>query len=401
MLRRYLLASCAIVLVVGYFARGWIGPYFHDTPGSGAMTGTHAARALKSLPVTVVVARAKAGSLPNKRRAPGLVVPVASVGLSSPIAGIVVDVAAKDGADVKAGDLLARLDDRSIKASIDRDSSLLLKDQATLEDANSRLVRIKTLVPSGADSRQAEEDAEIAVKVAQASIAVSQANLAADRIQLTQTEIRAPFDGRLGVVAVSPGAYLAPGTVVATLTRMTPLYVEFTLAETHLDLIRRARAEGSLTFNAGPVLTQRADAKVTGQVVFVDDTVDAASGTFRVRALVENEKGALSPGQAMDVEIVAGEQSGLILVPTVAVQPQDDGGLCFVVKPDGTVEMRRVKIGLKVGDVTGISEGLKAGEAVVIEGQGALTNGTRVEVANVDPHLAEKALKAARKSAAP
>lgn len=400
---RYLLLACIVVLGTGYVVTGPLGygPAWLTSVVGGGQRSEAAPHPSRNLPVTVVVAQAVAGSLPIQRDAPGLVVPVASVGLSSPIAGIVSEVPAKDGTDVKANDLIARIDDRSIKASISRDSSLLQRDQASLANADLQLARVKSLLPSGADSRQAEDDAAIAVKVAQAAVAVSQANLDADRITLTQTEIRAPFDGRLGVVSVSPGGYLAPGTVFATLSTMKPLYVEFTLAETHLDLVRSAMAAGKLTFSAAPVLASGSGNKATGPIVFIDNTVDPASGTFKLRALVTNDDGMLWPGQAMDVQVVAGEQPGLVLVPGVAVQPQDDGGLCYVVTSKGTIELRKVKVALRVGNKAGISEGLKAGETVVVEGQGQLMAGTPVEIARVDPRRAEKARHASEAVAKP
>ncbi len=285
------------------------------------------------------MAHAVSGSLPIQRYAPGLVVPVATVGLSSPIAGIVSAVLAKNGADVRANDVIARLDDRSIKASIDRDTSLLQRDQATLDDANLRLVRVKTLLPSGADSRQAEDDAAIAVKIAEASVAVSRANLQADQIALAQIEIRAPFDGRLGVVSVSPGGYLARGHCDRDTDQD-----EAALCGVHAGRDpSRPRAPGHGFRQADIRCSAHSDErwrrKVVGPIVFIDNAVDPASGTFKLSALVANDDGALWPGQAMDVEVVAGEQAGLVLVPGVAVQPQDDGGLCYVVTPSGRVRI--------------------------------------------------------------
>ncbi len=331
-------------------------------------------------PPAVVTVSAKAGSLPVMRHTIGTIVPVASTGLASPAAGIVAAVLGTDGATVRAGDLIVKLDDRSINAGIARENANLMRDQAALENANANLKRTRTLNNSGAGTRQQYDEALAASKQAEAAIAVDNANLTTERVALTQTEVRAPFDGKLGVVQVSPGAFVSAGANIVTLTRMKPVFAEFILPETDLALARDALADGKLDVAIAPVLSSGSTAPTSGPVVFIDNTVDTASGTFRLRARLDNADGNLWPGQSLDVEVRAGEKRGLVLVPTVAVQVLPDGFTCYVVGPDSSVSVRKVTVALNAGAMTGISDGLKAGETVVTEGQSGLADGAKVIV---------------------
>lgn len=330
--------------------------------------------------VTVATTTAKAGALPVTRTSLGTIVPFASTALSSPASGTVAQILVKDGAEVAAGTLLVQLDDRTINANIARDTAQLSKDQAALDEANTNLKRVEALSNDGAETRQQYDDAVAAAKQAQAAIGVDNATLAADKVALTQTQIRAPFDGKLGVILLSPGAYVAPGQDIVTLTQMKPVYAEFTLPETDLDLARQALSDGQLNVSISPTLSQDKTAGETGPIVFIDNAVDAPSGTFKMRARLENSGGNFWPGQSLSITVTAGEQKDLVLVPSVSVQPQSDGSVCYVVKPDKTVEVRKVKVAFAVGDMTGIADGLKAGEVVVTEGQAGLVEGTPVKV---------------------
>ncbi len=350
-------------------------------PTTQASAGSKGGTGRSGGPTAVVTALAKAGSLPVTRQTIGSIVPLKTTALAAPLAGIVLEIVARDGADVATGDLLVQLDDRTAKANIQKDEALLAKDQATLDDANATLKRVEGLNASGIDTQQQYGDAVSAAKQAAAAITVDKSVLAADNVVLSQTQIRAPFDGRLGAIAVSPGAYLAAGATVATLTQMKPVYAEFTLPEPDLALIRSALEAGTLSVAVTPPLGDTGGPPQTGPVVFIDNAVDAASGTFRLRAQLANETLTLWPGQSLDVTVTAGTRDGLVIVPAVAVQPRGDGYVCFVVRPDQTVEVRKVTVGLTVGDNAGITSGLKDGEAVIVEGQAGLTEGAHVATA--------------------
>lgn len=333
-------------------------------------------------PPMVTTTEAKTGSLPVTMKTIGTIVPVASTGLASPTSGIVAEVLVTDGVTVKKDDLLVKLDDRTINANIARDTANLTKDQAALDNANATLKRTSTLKSTGTGTQQQYDDAVAAAKQAEAAIAVDTATLTADKVALTQTEIRAPFDGKLGVVQVSRGAYVSAGANIVTVTQMKPVFAEFTLPETDLAMTRAALNTNRLTVDIAPTLSRDANETISGPVVFIDNAVDAASGTFKLRARLDNADGVLWPGQALDVTVAAGEKDNLVLVPTVSVQPLMDGFICYVVGKDRTVQVRKVQVALNDGKTTGISDGLKQGELVVTEGQSGLADGAKVALAD-------------------
>ncbi|KQQ55397.1 hypothetical protein ASF69_19435 [Rhizobium sp. Leaf311] len=320
--------------------------------------------------------------MPVLRQTIGTIVPVESTALTSPISGIVANVLAKDGSEVQKGDLLIQLDDRTIRANIQRDEAQLAKDQAILDSANSTLSRVETLSKSGVDTQQQFSDAAATAKQAAATVQVDQANLAADNVTLSQTQIRAPFDGKLGAVLLSAGAYVAPGADVVLLTKMKPVYAEFSLPEPDLDLVRANYASKTLTAEVHS--TQDNSNASSGDIVFIDNNVDDASGTFKLRMLLDNQAENFWPGQSLKVTVSAGKMDNLVTVPMVALQPQSGGYISFVVKPDKTVEKRKVTLALSSGNLAGVSQGLADGEQVVTEGQASLVEGTRVTV-NASP----------------
>jgi multidrug efflux system membrane fusion protein len=161
---------------------------------------------------------------------------------------------------------------------------------------------------------------------------------------------------------------------------MKPVYAEFTLSEADLDLARTAATNGVLTADVTALTPSGSSAKATGPIVFIDNAVDPASATFRLRALLQNDTGGLLPGQALNVQVTAGEKPNLVIVPNVAVQPLDDSSICYVVGADSKIEIRKVNVALRVGGLAGVDKGLSAGEKVVVEGQIALTNGTLVKM---------------------
>ncbi len=396
----------AIVLLVGVLALGyafraklmpyapaWVVAYVEPAPQSAAAEGAGKPEAKagrrggsSSGPTAVTVAVAKAGSLPVTRTTIGTVVPVNVTALSSEVSGTVAAVLVKDGATVAKGDLLARLDDRTIRAALAKDAAQISKDRATVIDAQMSYDRAAALVNRGAGTVQASDDAQTALRVAQGTLAVDQAAEGADKVALSLTEVRAPFDGRLGAVLLSQGAYVSPGTTLVKITQMKPVLAQFSLAETDLALLRQAQAAGVLKATVTPVLQpgsmggKTGAAGISGPVEFIDSAVDAASATITLRANLANEDGALWPGQTINVTLDAGTTPELVLVPSVAVAPHSDGSTVFVVKDDNTVELRKVTVALRQGDLAGLSAGVTAGEKVVTEGQATLLQGAPVKV---------------------
>lgn len=336
--------------------------------------------------VSVVAASASTADFPVRRYAIGFVSSPAVVNVSARISSQIVAIPAKDGQMVKAGDLLFSLDDRALKAEVERDKATLAKDQAMLVSAQADLERAKNLVARQAGTEQAYDQALATEKSAEATVAADQAQLDADTVQLGFATITAPISGRLGAINVTIGDLVgtsggnAQGTPLVTITQVDPLRVSFDLPESDLALLQKALASSD-----GAAVTLRRDGDPQpigkGTLDFLDSSVDTASGTITARATVPNPDHTLWPGQYVDVVLDAGTMPQMTSVPTVAVQSGQKGPFVYVIKPDNTVELRQVQVALTVGENSAISDGLKSGERVVVEGQTRLTNGTLVREA--------------------
>ncbi len=349
-----------------------------DATGSGSKKRAGAG------PTTVLVAKAETGSMPITRQTIGTIVPIATSVLTTSTSGILAEVLMKDGASVKKGDLIAHLDTRTIDATIVKDKAILLRDQATLQNSLITTRRAKELLAKGLNSQQAGNDADTASQVAAATENYDRAVLAADQVTLSLTEIRAPFDGKLGTILLSPGAFVAPGTSVATIMQLDPVYAEFALPDRDAELIHKSFADHTLSVDVAAQSKAKLQT-VKGPIVFVDTSIDSNSGTFKMRAEIPNADMTFLSGQAINVDVTAGAIENLVLVPNQAVTPTASGNAVYIVKKDNTIEVRPVEIALRGDQMVGIAKGLSAGEQVVIEGQINLVNGSPVKIGSATP----------------
>jgi membrane fusion protein, multidrug efflux system len=354
------------------------------TVASTDVTGSGSKKRGGAGTITVLVAKAETGSIPITRQTIGTIVPIAASVLTTSTSGILSEVLMKDGAWVKKGDLIAHLDTKTIDATIVKDKAILLRDQATLQNSLITKRRAKELLAKGLNSQQAGNDADTASQVAAATENYDRAVLAADEVALSLTEIRAPFDGKLGTILLSPGAFVAPGTSVATITQLDPVYAEFSLPDRDAELIHKSFADRTLTVDVAAQFTANSQT-VKGPIVFVDTSIDANSGTFKMRAEIPNSKLLLLSGQAINVDVTAGAMENLVLVPNQAVTPMASGNAVYIVKKDNTIEVRPVEIALRGDKIAGINKGVAAGEQVVIEGQINLVNGSTVKIGTAAP----------------
>ncbi|MBB4194083.1 RND family efflux transporter MFP subunit [Rhizobium aethiopicum] len=285
--------------------------------------------------------------------------------------GLIVSINAQDGATVKAGDLIAKLDDRTAKAAVDKDNAMIVRDTATLSEAETALVRAQDLFDQKAGTQQSLDQARAARDTAAATVEADKATLASDQVILENTDIRAPFDGRLGDIAVSKGAFLNAGSAIVTIAKYDPIYVKFHLQERYLRVLKKALAVGPVEVSTVPASTKGQVRK--GEISFYDNTVDTASGTILAKAKFENASGALWPGQSVNIIAHFNNDQQQVVVPTVAVSPGPDGFFAFVVK-DGKSHLTPVTVARANGGFTAIESGLQPGDHVVIEGQGQLSD---------------------------
>ena len=401
----------AAVVVVGVAYREGLLPAsidrFAASDGPPADTGGGGKGGRRNATPSVTVTQAETGDLPVRRSTIGWINSVASTPVTTQQQGVVTRIALANGADVKAGDLLVQLDDRAAQATLARDRAALTRDQATVVATTADLKRAQDLVARKVDSSQQLDQAVAAAASAAAVVTLDQANIDADQVVVDDMRITAPHDGRLGAFLITVGSLVQPGNSVVMLTDMTHLEADFTVSDADVGLLRQSLAAGSVPVRVSPsnqptavaigpkaaTATQPHPATPAGSsaeatVDFIDSTINTGSGTMAVRAAVPNDNRLFWPGQAVKVDVDLGMHTNVVLVPTVAVQPGQQGSNVFVVKPDQTIDVRPVELAGIVGDRAGIVSGLQAGEAVVTGGQLSLASGMKVNVRDAKPAAA-------------
>jgi multidrug efflux system membrane fusion protein len=373
-----------ILAVAGLAAVGLAGGHWLAT-SRGAVDPAERARSARAgrssdgAAAAVVTALAERADMPVRKRAIGFVETPASVVVKSRIDSEIVEQHVVDGQFVRKGDLLFTLDDRDIRAQIDKDEAAIARDEASHRRAEGDLARYQQLLARNAGTQQSVDQATADERSSAATILADKAALEADRLKLGYARITAPIDGRAGAVLVTPGNLVAAGTSGAslvTITQMKPLRVGFALPERDLPVLQGALASGRPVAVSARIPDSGRPA-VTGTLNFVDSAVDMSSGTITAKALFANDDLALWPGQFVDVEIAADRLRDVVVVPTVAVQAGQKGPYVFVGRPDQTVSLRPVTVALADGDRTALTAGVEAGERVVVDGQQRLKEGAR------------------------
>lgn len=384
------------LVTAGLSAAAGIAAYGHLEQGSSVAEKATAAPA-EGPKIAVTAATAQRQDVPVTRSSVGWVEPVATVTVRARVEGEVLEQHVTDGQLVHKGDLLFQIDDREIRAGIAKDEAMLARDRATLARAQADLQRAQDLLQKRVTAQQQVDQTEADAKIATANVQADQAALDTDRIRLDFSTVRAPIDGRVGVVRVTPGNIVRAsdgGDGLVTITQMKPLRVTFTLPERDLVAVRAADARGDVAVRV--FVHGAAQPLASGSLNFIDSSVDTASGTITAKATVPNEDGALWPGQYVDIELVLGKIEAAVTIPTVAVQPGQDGPFVYVVGADSKVAVRKVVTGEAVGENVVVTDGLVAGDQVVVEGQLRLRDGSRVAATvRPEPHSVAQALPGA------
>jgi multidrug efflux system membrane fusion protein len=371
-MKRLLLAMLLMAAIgSGYYYRD----YFF-----GTATETRSARPPVAQPVVADVAAEI--SAPIEVAAIGNVQSIATVMIKSRIDGEIAQVHFEEGQEVKAGDFLFSLDDRVARAQLQQSEANLERDWAQLRRLQLEVARQTGLANRGIAPAQKLEDVMTSEAIFEATVRASEAAVETARINLNFTTIRAPITGRTGSVALKRGNVvkavdtLPTVTPMVTITQLRPIYVTFTVPERHLGDLRAV--SGRL-----PVVVTAPSAPlnpIAGQLTFIDNQVDAATGTISLKATFANDDARLWPGQFVNVTVTLGVQANALAVPSAAIQVGQNGPYAFVIKPDSTVELRLVRVDRSVANKAVIAQGLAAGDRVVVDGQLRLTNGTRVAV---------------------
>ncbi|QGZ65666.1 efflux RND transporter periplasmic adaptor subunit [Paraburkholderia acidisoli] len=338
----------------------------------------HAAAPAPAAAVPVNAGQAVQRDFPVRVQAVGSVQPVNVTDVKVRVDGQLARIAFTEGQDVKAGQMLAQLDQGPLKAQLDQASATLGKDAATLRNAQLDLQRYVKLAPIGAATQQAVDAARAKVDESQAAVAADRALVQSDRLQLGFTTLVAPFDGRTGAREASLGAIVHPtdATGIVTVTQMAPIDVQFSVPQDVLPALLAGQQRAAVAVDVTPQAGGAAIAH--GTLRFIDSRVDAANGQVLLKARFGNADRALWPGQFVNASVLLRTEANQVAVPANAIMHTQDGDQLYVVAPDGTVALRPVKSGVSAGGMTAIASGLKAGETVVFDGQSRLNPGARV-----------------------
>ncbi len=384
-----------LLILVGIIGGGAY--YFFGVYQPNAQVQATNRRNQANLPVPVVVATAAVQDVPIFLEGLGTVQASANVTVHTQVDGKLIEVNFKEGQDVKAGDVLARIDPRSYQAALDQAVAKKAQDSATLANARLDMARYNKLAATAYTSAQQADTARSQVAQDEALVASDQAQIDAARVNLGYTSIVAPIDGRTGLRLVDPGniIHASDTTGLVVLTTLKPISVVFTLPQQSLrqvsDAITAARAGGPDPMTAAraggtmPLAIALPQDNTTeeldrGTLIVLDNQVDPATGTIKLKASFPNTRLRLWPGAFTTVRLLVDTLKAAITVPPVAVQRGPTGTFIWVMKGDAAVERRLVTVGHEDLNTSVITAGLTAGEQVVVDGAARLNENSRVNI---------------------
>jgi multidrug efflux system membrane fusion protein len=357
----------------------WAASFFILVAASGCAK-EHAAPAPHAAAVPVTVSKVTQRAMPVQLTAIGNVGGY-TVSVEAQVAGELLDVHFKEGDFVHKGQLLFTIDPRPYEAAHARAQATLMRDKAVAANSRAQAQRISKLLTDGVVSPSDADSSTSAAAAAEATVAADEAELNTAQLNLEYCTIYSPMDGRTGAVLVKPGNLVKVADVpIVVIKRLSPIPVDFTVPQEYLPDITKhlaakpLRVEATVPNSLGP--------PEVGKLVFVENAVDATTGTIRLRALFENSNNALWPGLYVNTVITLAEESNATVIPSQAITAGQQGSLVYVVEADGTVAPRAVVSSRSVGGQAVIDKGLKPGETVVTDGQVRLVPGAKVQIKN-------------------
>jgi membrane fusion protein (multidrug efflux system) len=325
----------------------------------------------------VSVVTLQPSSRPYIRELPGRIAPTRVAEVRARVAGIVLERSFQQGADVKAGDVLYRIDPVRFQVELDAAEAALAKAQAVHDQAEQQAKRVEKLISGQAASQAQYEIAVATFRQAQADVAARKADVARVKLDLDYTSVRSPINGRIGRALVTEGALVGQGeaTHLATVHQLDPVYADFTQSAGDLQQLRRDLESGALeqvepdAAKVRLVLDDGTLYPLAGKLLFSDASVDPGTGQVTLRGEFPNPKGELLPGMYVRVQIQQGTDGDALAVPQQAVQRNDTGGSeVYVVRPDNRAVIKSMRAGRVVDEQWLVLDGLDPGDRVVVEG---------------------------------
>lgn len=336
--------------------------------------------------VPVRVATVRQQSMPHFLNGLGTVTPSADVLVTSRVDGQLMRLHFTEGQHVSAGDLLAEIDPRPFEAALAEARGTLARDKAQLVNARRDLDRYAKLAAGDYIARQQYESQRATVRQYEGTVAADEAAVQSAALQLEYSRIVAPVSGRLGLRNVDEGNMIKASDTegLVRITEITPCYVVFTLPENRVPLVgtalRRTR-EGA----ARPLVQawdrEQKNLLAFGELLSMDNRIDQATGTVRLKAQFANEKLTLYPNQFVNARVLVAELPDALTIPTAAVQLGSRGSYVYVIDKENIAHVRTITPGIATNSLTVVDEGLQAGETVVVDGLDRLRDGLRVKIA--------------------
>src|SRR6202162_3818556 len=336
-------------------------------------------------PAPVVVASVEQRDIPVQIKAIGNVEAYQTVQVRSQVNGQIQKIFFKEGEDVRQGQELFQLDERSFRADLEKAIGQMKHDQAQAENSRIQAERYSGLENEGIVSHEQAGQLLAQAKADAAAVDADKAAIDAARVQLQYTDIAAPINARAGALMINLGNLVKANDTpfLVQLNQVTPIYVTFSVPEANLDRVRRRFSSGQLKVLAYP--KGQSDAPAEGRLTFIDNGVDTTTGMFKLKGTFQNKDRRLWPGEFVDVALELSTQKNAVVVPTKAIQTGQQGEYVYVVRTDSTAESRPVKTAGAYQNLTLISEGLNTGERVIVNGQLRVAPNAKVTVQSTLP----------------
>jgi len=352
----------------------------------GACSGGPSAEEPKSKerpPVPVIVASVFSKDVPIQVSGVGNVEAYSTVAVKSRVSGELVGVHFQEGQEVGEGDLLFTIDKAPYEVALKEAQARLERDQALARKARDDVRRNQPLAERDIVSRQSLDQYVSTAEAAEALVKADQAAVENLQLQLGYCSIRSPISGRTGSLLIQKGNLVKgndENKSLLTVHQIEPIYVTFAVPEKYLGEINRRTKEGKMEVQVYTADNPGSAEPIPGVLSFVNNTVEQATATIRLKATFQNRDRRLWPGQTINVLLTLGVQAKAVVVPSQAIQSGQSGSYAFVVKQDQTAELRLVSVSRSTNGETVIEKGLSPGETVVTDGQLLLTSGARVSI---------------------
>lgn len=365
--RRY-----ALLGLVGLLAVVGAGFWYFMRPAPAIRTAAPAVR--------VTLATVLSQTVPIYQTGVGTVAAAQSVTVKARIDGQLDQVGFTEGQDVKAGQMLARIDPRSLQAQLAQAQALRAKDQAQLMNARTDLQRYTHLIGEDAATQQQVDTQTALVAQLAASVQTDEAQIKYAQVQLSFTTILAPISGRTGARLVDPGniVHAADTNGLVVINQIDPIAVVFTLPGDAVQDINRVQQASRQPLVVQAYAREGQELLGTGQLVLVNNQIDTSSGTVQLKARFANPAHRLWPGQYLNMRLMLGSRAQALTVPAAVVQRSQSGTYAYVVQDDGTARLQPIKVGMIQDGTAIINTGLTAGQQVVLDGQYKIKAGTKV-----------------------